>query len=119
MKCGIRIELCREDGSLLRPIVLDECKGGPHEFRGVYRGGLLRTLCSGVPAERIHYSCAVESLRQDEGGLRHTTSLVPYVYHNKRVFAYMLGSTQPPSGSAVHTCGVELPTKQIIASCCT
>ena len=70
--CGARIELCREDGSLLRPIMLDECKGGPHEFRGVYRGGLLRTLGSGVPAERIHYNCAVESLRQDDDGVSHT-----------------------------------------------
>lgn len=48
--------------------MLDECEGAPHEFRGVYRGGLLRTLQSGVPADCIQYNSAVQSIVQDEGG---------------------------------------------------
>lgn len=63
-----RIELCREDGKVLRTIILDECEGAPHEFRGVYRGGLLRTLQSGVPFGCIQYNSAVQSIVQVEGG---------------------------------------------------
>ena len=63
-----RIELCREDGKVLRMIILDECEGAPHEFRGVYRGGLLRTLQSGVPSGCIQYNSAVQSIVQDEDG---------------------------------------------------
>ena len=63
-----RIELCKEDGTVLRSIVLDECKGAPHEFRGVYRGGLLRTLQSGVPPDCIQYNSSVQSIVQDDDG---------------------------------------------------
>ncbi len=63
-----RIELCREDGSPLRTVLIDECIGAPHEFRGVYRGGLLRVLQSAVPRDCIHYGCAVSSMDQDDAG---------------------------------------------------
>lgn len=66
-----RIELCREDGSKLRTVLLDECTGAPHEFRGVYRGGLLRTLQSAVPPDSIRYGAAVESVDQDATGVDH------------------------------------------------
>ncbi|CAK0760239.1 hypothetical protein CVIRNUC_002755 [Coccomyxa viridis] len=64
-----RIELCKEDGTVLRAIVLDECEGAPHEFRGVYRGGLLRALQSGVPPDCIQYNSAVQSIVQDDDGV--------------------------------------------------
>ncbi len=64
-----RIELCREDGSPLRTVLIDECTGAPHEFRGVYRGGLLRALQAAVPRDCIHYGCAVSSVDQDDAGV--------------------------------------------------
>ncbi|BDA48885.1 Monooxygenase 2 [Coccomyxa sp. Obi] len=64
-----RIELCREDGSPLRTVLIDECTGAPHEFRGVYRGGLLRALQSAVPPNCIHYGSAVSSVDQDDAGV--------------------------------------------------
>lgn len=67
-RCCCRIELCSQDGSVLHTILIDECTGGPHEFRGVYRGGLLRALQAGVPADSIQYSSAVSSVDQDEQG---------------------------------------------------
>ena len=60
--------MCKEDGTVLRSIILDECEGAPHEFRGVYRGGLLRTLQSGVPSDCIQYNSAVQSIVQDDNG---------------------------------------------------
>ena len=67
--CGHhRIELCREDGSALRTVMIDECTGAPHEFRGVYRGEVLRVLQSAVPPERIHFGAPVQRLRQDDAG---------------------------------------------------
>ena len=62
------MELCREDGTVLKSIIVNECEGAPHEFRGVHRGGLLRTLQSGVPSECIEYNSAVQSVAQDEDG---------------------------------------------------
>ena len=62
------MELCREDGTVLKSIIINECEGAPHEFRGVYRGGLLRTLQSGVPSDCIQYNSAVQSVAQDEDG---------------------------------------------------
>ena len=88
----------------MRPIMLDECKGGPHEFRGVYRGGLLRTLCSGVPAERIHYGCAVEALRQDDDGGEHTHAPLPCAWKQRHevllrmhflLFVWLFGEALP------------------------
>ncbi len=65
---GYRMELCKEDGTVLKAVIMDECEGAPHEFRGVYRGGLLRTLQSGVPSDCIQYNSAVQSVVQDEDG---------------------------------------------------
>jgi hypothetical protein len=45
-----------------------DCTGAPHEFRGVYRGGLLRALQGGVPSDRIQYGSAVRSIEQDAEG---------------------------------------------------
>ncbi|KAK9917380.1 hypothetical protein WJX75_003773 [Coccomyxa subellipsoidea] len=64
-----RIELCREDGSAIRTVLIDECTGAPHEFRGVYRGGLLRALQSAVPPDAVCYDCAVSSVEQDGTGV--------------------------------------------------
>ena len=63
-----RIELCRKDGSALRTVMIDECTGAPHEFRGVYRGGLLRALQAAVPADRVRYGAPVQGLQQDDEG---------------------------------------------------
>ena len=60
----------------MRAIVLDECEGAPHEFRGVYRGGLLRTLQSGVPPDCIQYNSAVQSIVQDDNGQYLTSTLL-------------------------------------------
>ena len=38
------VELCRNDGRLLRRFSLSECIGGPHEFRGVSRFSLIQAL---------------------------------------------------------------------------
>ena len=67
--------MCKEDGTVLRAIVLDECEGAPHEFRGVYRGGLLRALQSGVPPDCIQYNSAVQSIVQDDDGESLTLTL--------------------------------------------
>ncbi|CAL5223561.1 g6095 [Coccomyxa viridis] len=64
-----RMELCKEDGTVLKAVIMAECDGAPHEFRGVYRGGLLRTLQSGVPSDCIQYNSAVQSVVQDEDGV--------------------------------------------------
>lgn len=64
-----RIELCREDGSAIRTVLIDECTGAPHEFRGVYRGGLLRALQSAVLPDAVCYDCAVSSVEQDGTGV--------------------------------------------------
>ena len=53
---------------MLKAVIMAECDGAPHEFRGVYRGGLLRTLQSGVPSDCIQYNSAVQSVVQDEDG---------------------------------------------------
>ena len=74
-----RIELCREDGSALRTVMIDECTGAPHEFRGVYRGELLRVLQSAVPRERVHFGAPVQSVQQDDEGARHVVALVAAV----------------------------------------
>ena len=54
---------------MLRTVEINECSGAPHEFRGVYRGGLLKALHAGVPDDRIQYNSAVQSLMQDDVGV--------------------------------------------------
>jgi 2-polyprenyl-6-methoxyphenol hydroxylase-like FAD-dependent oxidoreductase len=48
--------------------MIDECTGAPHEFRGVYRGGLLRALQAAVPADRVRYGAPVQGVQQDDEG---------------------------------------------------
>lgn len=38
------VELCRDNGRLLRRFSLSDCTGGPHEFRGVSRFSLINAL---------------------------------------------------------------------------
>ena len=86
----------------MRAIVLDECEGAPHEFRGVYRGGLLRTLQSGVPPDCIQYNSAVQSIVQDDGGECLTSTLLRSQHSREITSAYGLQATweRGVSGSA-------------------
>ena len=85
--------MCKEDGTVLRAIVLDECEGAPHEFRGVYRGGLLRTLQSGVPPDCIQYNSAVQSIVQDDDGESLTLTLLQSQHGQEVMIATKLRAT--------------------------
>ena len=86
----------------MRAIVLDECEGAPHEFRGVYRGGLLRTLQSGVPPDCIQYNSAVQSIVQDDDGKSSTWTLLQSQHSKSVMSAYGLQAIRESgfSGSA-------------------
>ena len=47
---------------------MDECHGGPHEIRPVFRSGLLKALEGGVPAENIHFGVKVADVESTEDG---------------------------------------------------
>ena len=66
--CSCRVELCSNDGSTLKGFSLDECDGGPHEFRGVKRSTLLEALQSIVPESCIEYNAAIHSVETDQNG---------------------------------------------------
>ena len=66
--CACRVELCSNRGDRLRQFSLDECKGGPHEFRGVARSELLSALKSAIPTDAVRYGYRVSSVSaQPEG----------------------------------------------------
>lgn len=69
-----RIELCRDDGRLLRGFSLNQdCEGGPHEFRGVQRASLLRALEARLEPDTgmlwAHATALMLSLSLDSGSL--------------------------------------------------
>lgn len=63
-----RIELCSAQGAVLRGFGLDECEGGPHEFRGVSRGGLLRVLKDLLPEGTVKYGVRIARASTDING---------------------------------------------------
>ena len=66
--CCCRIELSRTSGSLLRQFSLDECKGAPHEFRGVLRSSLLRTLEKSLHTDTVRYSSPIQEVIETSKG---------------------------------------------------
>ncbi len=65
-----RVELCSDDGKILKAFSLDECEGAPHEFRGVKRSTLLEALQSIVPESCIEYNSGIHSVETDQNGTR-------------------------------------------------
>ena len=63
-----RIELCSAQGVVLRGFGLDECEGGPHEFRGVSRGGLLLVLKDLLPEGTVQYGVRIARASTDING---------------------------------------------------
>ena len=63
-----RIELCSAQGVVLRGFGLDECEGGPHEFRGVSRGGLLHVLKDLLPEGTVEYGVRIARVSNDING---------------------------------------------------
>ena len=53
---------------MLRGFGLDECEGGPHEFRGVSRGGLLRVLKDLLPEGTVEYGVRIARASADING---------------------------------------------------
>ena len=47
---------------------MDECHGGPHEIRPVFRSGLLKALEGGVPSENIHFGVKVADVESTKDG---------------------------------------------------
>ena len=64
-----RIELSRIDGNLLRKFSLDECSGAPHEFRGVLRSSLLRTLEDNLHPDTVHYNSPISEVTDNNEGI--------------------------------------------------
>ncbi|WZN63626.1 monooxygenase [Chloropicon roscoffensis] len=62
------VELCAAEGGILKRFSFDECNGGPHEFRGVFRGELLRALESKLEQTEIRYGVGVERVTTTETG---------------------------------------------------
>ena len=60
------VELCAAEGGILKRFSFDECNGGPHEFRGVYRAELLRALESKLEQTEIRYGVGVERVTTTE-----------------------------------------------------
>lgn len=57
------VQLCRQDGRVLRKFSLNDCVGGPHEFRGVRRASLVQALAEQLPEELIQYNAEVVEVR--------------------------------------------------------
>lgn len=47
---------------------MDECHGGPHEIRPVFRSGLLKALEGGVPSGNIHFGVKVAGVESTKDG---------------------------------------------------
>ncbi len=60
--------MLRNTGAKLREFGLDECHGGPHEVRPVFRAGLLKALERGVPRERLHFGVKVVDVGSEADG---------------------------------------------------
>ena len=58
---GIELFDCK--GKKLREISINDCKGGPHEARGVGRAALVRSLASKLPSQKMVFGCTVLSAR--------------------------------------------------------
>ena len=67
MRC-CRVELCSSSGQALKGFHLDECQGGPHEFRGVDRHALLDALRAKLPEGMVQYSMPITRARLGDDG---------------------------------------------------
>lgn len=62
-----RVELCSENSHrMLRSFSLNDCDGGPHEFRGVRRSSLVKALVEKLPAEVTKYDSCVKNIQNSE-----------------------------------------------------
>ena len=57
------VELCRDNGRRLRNFSLNDCDGGPHEFRGVRRASLVQALAEQMPDGCIEFNADVVAVR--------------------------------------------------------
>ena len=62
------MELCSSSGQALKRFGLDECKGGPHEFRGVDRPALLEALQARLPEGTVQHGTTVTRAQLGEDG---------------------------------------------------
>ena len=62
------VQICREDGRILRKFSLNDCAGGPHEFRGVRRSSLIQALAEQLPEELIQFNAEVQEVRAPSNG---------------------------------------------------
>lgn len=63
-----RVELCTQDGRTLKAFSLTECRGGPHEFRGIRRSELLEGLRDALPPEILHFGRPISDVTPDVNG---------------------------------------------------
>ncbi|KAK9839598.1 hypothetical protein WJX84_010628 [Apatococcus fuscideae] len=63
-----RVELCTQEGRTLKAFSLTECRGGPHEFRGIRRSELLQGLRQALPSDLLHYGCPIRDVTPDPNG---------------------------------------------------
>ncbi|QDZ22044.1 monooxygenase [Chloropicon primus] len=69
-----QIQLCAAKQKVLKSFSLDECDGGPHEFRGVYRRELLSALESKLDGTDIMYGVEVKEATTSGQGVLLQTS---------------------------------------------
>ena len=62
------MELCTQEGRTLKAFSLTECRGGPHEFRGIRRSELLQGLRQALPSDLLHYGCPIRDVTPDPNG---------------------------------------------------
>lgn len=71
------MEICRDDGRLLRAFSFAECAGGAgQEFRGVARGALLRALEQQLPPGTVRYGAGVQRISEQPGAAPGAGSVV-------------------------------------------
>lgn len=79
------VEIATPSGQTLRRFTLDECGGGPHEFRGVLRSSLLEALEAAAPKDCIAYNTPIASI--EDGGEGDVSSPVPIHRGSKHLLA--------------------------------
>ncbi|KAL4433828.1 hypothetical protein ABPG75_000269 [Micractinium tetrahymenae] len=62
------VELVRQGGRRLRRFSLDECEGGPHEFRGVRRSHLVAALAERLPARSLALGAPIAAAEPTRSG---------------------------------------------------